>query len=290
MIHCRRRDEGRLARAPGRHRRRHAERDRRVQASTACSSSCTSRRCRSIDWAGSAGKGPVREDAERSSRAPTSAARTRAPSSRPSSSSSRRRGRGSRCVILRPGQIFGGGIPLHQRRGRARRRRALARARRRQARAAAGLHRRRRRRDHADDRAAGSTGGEVIQIIDPDRLTQADVLALAGGGRSIVRVPRPLVFAARQAQRAPARGARQAEPDRALPARSPRSPRCTTRAIARAILLGWTPRVGVREGIRRVLQGEHAPPAGPRTGRSPRQDLGPSSSQAHVASPVRSKT
>src|SRR4029079_3678277 len=38
------------------------------------------------------------------------------------------------------------------------------------------------------------THGEVIQIIDPEHLTQEDVLGLAGGAQPLMRVPRPLVF------------------------------------------------------------------------------------------------
>ena len=68
-----------------------------------------------------------------------------------------------------------------------------------------------------------------------------------------MRVPRPVVFALGKLSEYPARRDRQAEPDRRV---SPES------ALARlhyesdraATVLGWRPRVGVREGIKRVAR------------------------------------
>jgi nucleoside-diphosphate-sugar epimerase len=153
-------------------------------------------------------------------------------------------------VILRPGQIFGGGIPLING--------AIARN-------AGGrwlvlgdgkLELPLVYIDdvvdaivHAIDKKL--THGEVVQIIDPEHLTQEDVLGMAGGQRQIVRVPRPVVFAL---------GKLSEYPLGALGRQSPVAVYRLKSAMARLHyesdrarqLLGWQPRVGVREGIRRV--------------------------------------
>jgi nucleoside-diphosphate-sugar epimerase len=154
------------------------------------------------------------------------------------------------CVILRPGQIFGGGIPLING--------AVARK-------AAGrwlvlgdgklelplvyiddvVH----AILAAIDRRI--TNGEIIQIIDPETLTQEDVLAAAGGATPILRVPRRLVFAL---------GKLSELPLAALGKQSPIGSYRLKSALARlhyesdraVKLLGWRPQVGVREGIKRV--------------------------------------
>jgi nucleoside-diphosphate-sugar epimerase len=94
-------------------------------------------------------------------------------------------------------------------------------------------------------------GGEIIQIIDPARLTQQDVLEIAGGARPVVHVPRPVVFAL---------GKLSEYPLGALGRQSPVAVYRLKSALARLhyesdraqSILGWQPRVGVREGIRRV--------------------------------------
>jgi nucleoside-diphosphate-sugar epimerase len=160
-------------------------------------------------------------------------------------------------VILRPGQIFGGGIPLITG--------AVARS-------AGGrwivlgdgqlelpLV-------YLDDVVDAVTlaigkrliGGEILQLVDPVRLTQAEVLALAGGSRPVLRLPRALVFALGRAS------------EWALGPLGKQSPLAVYRlrsALARLHfdselaqrVLGWTPRVGVREGIRRVTDAAGAP-------------------------------
>jgi nucleoside-diphosphate-sugar epimerase len=153
------------------------------------------------------------------------------------------------AVILRPGQIFGGGIPLIN----------------------GAVARNARGRwlvlgdgklelplvyiDDVVDAIINAidkrlTHGEVIQIVDPDHLTQADVLALAGETK-IVRVPRPIVFAL---------GKLSELPFRVLGRQSPIASYRLKSALARLhyesdrarVLLGWQPRVGVRAGIKRV--------------------------------------
>jgi hypothetical protein len=98
----------------------------------------------------------------------------------------------------------------------------------------------------------GLKGGEVIQLIDGDQLTQSDVLELAGGGGKVLRVPRALVFGL---------GKLSELPLGALGKPSPVALYRLQSALARIAwstghaeqLLGWRPRVGVREGIRREL-------------------------------------
>ena len=94
--------------------------------------------------------------------------------------------------------------------------------------------------------------GEIIQIIDGEALTQKDVLDLAGGGAPSIRVPRALVFGL---------GKLSELPLGALGRPSPVALYRLQSALARIHwgtgkaeqLLGWKPRVGVREGIRREL-------------------------------------
>lgn len=99
------------------------------------------------------------------------------------------------------------------------------------------------------------SAGEIIQLVDPHRLTQNEALALAlPHGAKVVRIPRPLVFAA----------GRLSEPVLgALGRRSPVSAYRLKSALARLDfasdgareLLGWHPRVGIVEGLRRAAGG-----------------------------------
>ncbi len=207
-----------------------------------------------IDWAGSSDGAPVTEATALEPRAEERGFYTRA------KLEAERRVRqaaadGLPAVILRPGQIFGGGIPLING--------AVARR-------AAGrwlvlgdgtlplplvyLD------DVVDAILAAVdrrlTHGEVIQLVDDDQLTQREVLEVAGGGAPVVRVPRPVVFAL---------GKLSELPLGALGRTSPIAKYRLQSALARLRfdsdraeqLLGWRPRVGVREGIRRE------PPARP---------------------------
>ena len=95
------------------------------------------------------------------------------------------------------------------------------------------------------------TGGQVIQIIDPDHLTQEDLLGLAGGNKAVLHVPRPVVFAL---------GKLSEYPLGALGRPSPVAVYRLKSALARlhyesdraVQMLDWHPRVGIREGIKRV--------------------------------------
>ncbi|HEX4418137.1 MAG TPA: NAD-dependent epimerase/dehydratase family protein [Kofleriaceae bacterium] len=202
-----------------------------------------------IDWAGSAGNGPVSEAANLEPRPGERGDYTRAKleAERLVVDAA---SKGLPAVILRPGQIFGGGIPLING--------AVARN-------AGGrwlvlgdgkLELPLVYIDDVVDAMVCSiakklTHGEVIQIIDPEHLTQEEVLGLAGGTRPIMRVPRPFVFAL---------GKLSEYPLGALGRQSPVAVYRLKSAMARlhyesdraVQMLDWRPKVGVREGIKRV--------------------------------------
>ena len=179
--------------------------------------------------------------------------------------------RGLPAVILRPGQIFGGRIPL------------LTPA---VATRFAGTRRNGRWFVLGDGRvplplvyiddvvdaiclAAGSTlrEAEIIQIVDPETLTQNEVLELMLGrgrearGRSpgarVIRVPRGVVFAAGKLSEVALGMLGRTSPLSVYRLRSALTPRSfeSTRAGGCPLAggLGWRPRIGVREGIRRIL-------------------------------------
>jgi len=204
-----------------------------------------------IDWAGSSGNGPVSEAANLEPRSDERGAYTRAKLEAEGLVSAAV-GRGLPAVILRPGQIFGGGIPLING--------AVARS--------AGsrwlvlgdgkLELPLVYIDDVVDAIVAAIDrrlvrGEIIQVIDPEHLTQDDVLGLAGGTKKVMRVPRPVVFAL---------GKLSELPLGAIGKQSPIGVYRLKSALARlhyesdraATVLGWRPRVGVREGIRRVQQ------------------------------------
>src|SRR5215470_3791677 len=202
-----------------------------------------------IDWAGSAGNGPVSEAANLEPRPDERGAYTRAKLEAEQLVATAAAA-GLPAVILRPGQIFGGGIPLING---AVARNAGSRW------LVLGDGKLELPLVYIDDvvdaimAAVGKklTRGEVIQIIDPEHLTQEDVLGLAGGNKAVLRVPRPVVFAL---------GKLSEYPLGALGRPSPVAVYRLKSALARlhydsdraATMLGWRPRVGVREGIKRV--------------------------------------
>jgi nucleoside-diphosphate-sugar epimerase len=202
-----------------------------------------------VDWAGSQASGPLTESSPLEPRAEERGAYTRG-KLEAERIVSEAAAAGLPCVILRPGQLFGGGIPLLN----------------------GSVARRAGSRwvilgdgslplplvymDDAVDAIMAAverdlTGGEVIQVIDPVRLTQEEVLDLADGGDKRMRVPRPVVFAL---------GKLSEYPLGALGVQSPVALYRLRSALARVEFesrraeetLGWRPRVGVREGIRRV--------------------------------------
>jgi predicted dehydrogenase/nucleoside-diphosphate-sugar epimerase len=204
-----------------------------------------------IDWAGADGMGPVTEQTRLEPRASERGAYTRAKLEaeklvRDAVAKDR-----LPAVVLRPGQIFGGGIPLVNG---AVARRAAGRW------LVLGDGQLELPLVYIDDVVdaitlcveRGFVGGELFQIIDPERLTQADVLNECPS-RGVVRVPRSVVFAL----------GRLSEPVLgALGKQSPISLYRLKSALARLHyesseaerVLGWHARVGVREGVRRELK------------------------------------
>jgi len=201
-----------------------------------------------VDWAGSAEKGAVTEAASTEPRASERGDYTRAKLAAERHVIAAARD-GLPVVILRPGQIFGGGIPLING--------AVARA-------AAGrwlvlgdgaLELPLVFIDDVVDAVMAAVGkqlvhGELFHIIDPEHLTQNEVLALAGGTKRVIRVPRAIVFALGKLSELPLRLVGKSSPIAAYRMKS---------ALARLHYasdyaeraLGWKPRVGVRAGIQR---------------------------------------
>ncbi len=202
-----------------------------------------------VDWAGSASNGAVTEDTNLEPRAQERGAYTQAKLAAEKSVSEAAQA-GLPAVILRPGQIFGGGIPLING--------AVARS-------AGGrwlvlgdgkLELPLVYIDDVVDAITSAvtkqlTKGEVIQLVDPEHLTQAEVLNLAGGAKKVVRVPRPLVFALGKLSELPlgVLGRQSPVAEYRLKSALAQLHYESTRA---STLLGWKPRVGVREGIKRV--------------------------------------
>lgn len=157
-------------------------------------------------------------------------------------------------VILRPGQIFGGGIPLING--------AVARN-------AGGrwlvlgdgtielplIY-----IDDVVDAIMRAVqlrlvSGEVIQLVDPEKLTQTDVLSLAGENKPQIKVPRAVVFALGKLSELPLGALGKPSPIALYRLKSALSRMHYGSDVAKNVL-GWAPRVGVREGIRRVMGAE----------------------------------
>jgi 2-alkyl-3-oxoalkanoate reductase len=202
-----------------------------------------------VDWAGWSGKGPVTEDAALEPRPEERGAYTRAKLEAENCVRTAAH-EGLPCVILRPGQIFGGGIPLVNG---AVARRAGSRW------LMLGDGTLELPLVYIDDvvsaimaaAQAQVQNGEVIQIIDNEHWTQQDVLDLTEAGVKVLHVPRAIVFAL---------GKLSELPLGALGKPSPIAHYRLKSALARLHyesdraqrLLNWHPTVGVREGIRRI--------------------------------------
>ena len=202
-----------------------------------------------VDWAGSDNTGTVTETTRFEPRPDERGAYTRA-KLEAETLVDRAAKAGLRAVILRPGQIFGGGIPLING--------AVARS-------AGGrwlvlgdgkLELPLVYIDDVVDAIMAAVdrvlvGGEVIQIIDPEHLTQDDVLGLAGNAKRVVHVPRAIVFALGKLSELPLGALGRKSPIAMYRMRSALS-RLHYESDRAQNILGWQPRVGVREGIRRV--------------------------------------
>ena len=153
------------------------------------------------------------------------------------------------AVILRPGQIFGGGIPLVN--GAVARRagsRWLVLGDSKLTLPLVYIE------DVVDAIVASVdkklTRGEIIQIIDRDLLTQEQVLELVGNGTPVLHVPRPVVFALGKLSEYPLGALKRPSPVALYRLKSALA-KLSFESDRAEKLLGWVPRVGVREGIRR---------------------------------------
>lgn len=163
------------------------------------------------------------------------------------------------AVILRPGQIFGGNIPV----------------------LTGAVARRAGGRwlvlgngelllplvyidDVVDAVLRASQGdlqrGEIIQIIDPEPLTQNQVLETMGGNAAIMRVPRAAVFLAGRLSEPVFAALKRKSPVGVYRLKSALADLRFESARAQS-MLGWSPRVGVREGLRRELARQRSTPA-----------------------------
>lgn len=203
-----------------------------------------------IDWAGMSGNGVVDETVALEPRAEERGAYTRAKleAERRVTKAAQE---GLPSVILRPGQIFGGKIPLITG--------AVARH------VAGGwlvlgdgkLELPLVYLDDVVDAIVAAVdkklrSGEVIHIIDPDHLTQRDVLQLAGNNKRVVHVPRPVVFALGKVSEIALRVVGKQSPIGSYRLKSALAQLQYGSHRAQQ-LLGWRPRVGVREGVRRAV-------------------------------------
>jgi nucleoside-diphosphate-sugar epimerase len=204
-----------------------------------------------IDWAGADAFAPVDEQTPLESRAEERGSYTQA-KLEAEKLVSEAAAAGLPAVIVRPGQIFGGRIPLMTA---AVARRAAGRF------VMLGDGEMPLPLVYIDDvvdalvlaAKSGLAHGEVIQVVDPEPWTQNQVLAeVHGTDTKVVRIPRAAVFAM---------GGASEMMLGLLGKKSPLSRYRLKSALAlrrfdgrRAQeLLGWKPRVGVREGIRLYL-------------------------------------
>jgi nucleoside-diphosphate-sugar epimerase len=206
-----------------------------------------------VDWAGSSGGAPVSETTALEPRAAERGAYTQAKLRAENVVRDAARAGSVAAVILRPGQIFGGGVAL----------------------VTGAVARRAGKRwlvlgdgelvlplvyieDVVDAILLASqkplVRGEIIQLIDPEVWTQNQVLAAMGAGRGtpVIRVPRRAVFAAARLSEVVMGTVGKSSPVAEYRMRSAMAMLRFAGQNARA-LLGWQPRVGVRGGIAREL-------------------------------------
>jgi predicted dehydrogenase/nucleoside-diphosphate-sugar epimerase len=158
------------------------------------------------------------------------------------------RERGLPAVIMRPGQIFGGKLPIL---GAFVARRLAGRY------VVLGDGELRLPLVHMDDVIDGVVsaldqnlhGGEIIQLVDSDLPTQNEILARAAKtGAKVVRIPRPVVFALGKLSEIMVRPLKRQSPLNVYRLRSALARRTYASETAES-LIGWTPRHGVSRGI-----------------------------------------
>jgi nucleoside-diphosphate-sugar epimerase/predicted dehydrogenase len=205
-----------------------------------------------VDWAGGEAGEPINENSPLEPHAEMRGAYTRAKLEAELMVSEFCRQRGLPAVILRPGQIFGGSIPLLTP--------AVARKRG-KGWLVLGAGDVTLPLVHMDDVVDGIRGaldgplrgGEIIQLVDPQRLTQNAVLKRAVPASRVIRIPRSVVFALGKFSEIALAPLRRPSPLSVYRLRSALARRTFDGRRAEQ-LLGWRPRVGVDEGIRREIE------------------------------------
>jgi len=106
--------------------------------------------------------------------------------------------------------------------------------------------------------------GEILQLVDRVTLTQNEVLVMAAGEDAVIRVPRAFVFAAGKLSELLLGVLGRKSPLSVYRLRSALAQRSFDSGHAAAVL-GWKPRVGVKTGIERVLNRDLGAAAGARS-------------------------
>jgi 2-alkyl-3-oxoalkanoate reductase len=216
-----------------------------------------------IDWAGTRKGAPIDENSALEPRPEDRGSYTRAKLEAERSVVQFHKEHGLPTVILRPGQIFGGRVPLLTP--------AVAR------RVGSGwlvlgnggirlplVY----MEDVVDAILAAADGNvgdaSVFQIVDSESLTQNDVLRLAlGQGAKVLRLPRSVVFTMGKLSELMLAPLGRKSPLSGYRLRSALAQRTFSSQRARTGL-GWSPRIGVRRGIQELLT-----PAQSRIGNAP---------------------
>ena len=213
-----------------------------------------------VDWAGARSGSPITESSPFEPKADSRGAYTRAKKEAEQIVRAAVRDRGLRAVILRPGQIFGGTLPLVNA--------AVARF-------IGGRYvvlgdgKLRLPLVYIDDVVdgivgaldKGLVGGEVVQLVDSDLPTQNDILAQRfGKGAKVVRVPRPIVFSLGKVSEVVLGGVKRQSPLSVYRLRSALANRTYASENADR-LIEWQPRVGVRKGMDASVGGAERGPA-----------------------------
>jgi predicted dehydrogenase/nucleoside-diphosphate-sugar epimerase len=205
-----------------------------------------------VDWAGESEDAPITESSSFEPHAELRGAYTQAKKEAELVVRSAVRERALPAVILRPGQIFGGKLPLL---GAAVARRLGGRY------VVLGDGKLRLPLVHMEDVVDGVIaaldrklhGGEVIQLVDSDLPTQNEILARAAPAAKVVRVPRRVVFALGKFSEFAIKPLKRQSPLNVYRLRSALARRTYASESAER-LIGWKPKVGVSRGIADLLE------------------------------------
>jgi nucleoside-diphosphate-sugar epimerase/predicted dehydrogenase len=201
-----------------------------------------------VDWAGAEDGTPITESSAFEPQAEARGAYTQAKRNAELLVRAAVRERGLPAVILRPGQIFGGKLPLL---GAFVARRLAGRY------LVLGDGELRLPLVHMDDVIDGVVsaldrnlhGGEIIQLVDTDLPTQNEILARAArADAKVVHVPRPVVFALGRFSEIAIKPLKRQSPLNVYRLRSALARRTYASETAES-LIGWRPRHGVSRGI-----------------------------------------